>query len=230
MIGGIQVTKQNITAWFLEGGSVSIPKHLITFMEPLGLSFEDLGKMVYLLYCGTDQIKRGDHYAQEAARALHQKGLIHWFTDNETIDFSPMFDKISAYVGETPQYKKADKDDVPASKLSYAQMIKNIEKKFGHAVPAADIYNMQEVVQLYSWPYELVQELYFVYYAYNFIIENNPCFQYMELRVIFYEYFYLLSQFITDNIRQTDTSFANGEHTAEIIVYASCKDGAENNP
>ena len=46
MIGGIQVTKQNITAWFLEGGSVSIPKHLITFMEPLGLSFEDLGKMV----------------------------------------------------------------------------------------------------------------------------------------------------------------------------------------
>ena len=158
------MTKQNITAWFLEGGSVSIPKRILTFMEPLGISFEDLGKMVYLLYCGTDQIKRGDHYAQEAARALHQKGLIHWFTDTETIDFSPMFDKISAFVGETPQYKKADKDDVPASKLSYAQMIKNIEKKFGHTVPAADIYNMQEVVQLYSWPYELVQELYFVYY------------------------------------------------------------------
>ena len=158
------MTKQNITAWFLEGGSVSIPKHLITFMEPLGLSFEDLGKMVYLLYCGTDQIKRGDHYAQEAARALHQKGLIHWFTDTETIDFSPMFDKISAFVGETPQHMAFDKEDYTASEMTYAQMVKNIEQQLGIFLSAIDSSTIQEVVQLYSWPYELVQELYFVYY------------------------------------------------------------------
>ena len=50
------MSKQNITAWFFEGGTVSIPSRLLGLMEPLGLNFEDLGKMLYLLYCGTDQI------------------------------------------------------------------------------------------------------------------------------------------------------------------------------
>ena len=62
------MSKQNITAWFFEGGTVSIPSRLLGLMEPLGLNFEDLGKMLYLLYCGTDQIKSNDHYALEAAR------------------------------------------------------------------------------------------------------------------------------------------------------------------
>ncbi len=158
------MTKQNITAWFLEGGSVAIPKHLLAMMEPLGLSFEDLGKMVYLLYCGTDQIKKSDHYAQDAARTLHHKGLIHWYTDSETVDFSPMFDKINAFVGESPQYTTVKQEAFSESELSYAQMLKNFERKYAQSVPAKDIYAIQEVVQRYSWSYELVQELYFVYY------------------------------------------------------------------
>ena len=81
------MTKQNITAWFFEGGSISIPARLLGLMEPLGLTFEDMGKMMYLLYCGTGQIKNSDRYAVEAARSLHAKGLIHWFTDTETVDF-----------------------------------------------------------------------------------------------------------------------------------------------
>lgn len=68
--------KQNLTAWFFEGGNVGIPRRLLGLMEPLGLTFEDLGKMLYLLYCGSDQIKSNDRYAVEAARALHSKGLI----------------------------------------------------------------------------------------------------------------------------------------------------------
>ena len=54
------MTKQNITAWFFEGGSISIPARLLGLMEPLGLTFEDMGKMMYLLYCGTGQIKNSD--------------------------------------------------------------------------------------------------------------------------------------------------------------------------
>lgn len=78
---------------------MGIPRRLLGLMEPLGLTFEDLGKMLYLLYCGSDQIKSNDRYAVEAARALHSKGLIHWYTDTESVDFSPMFVKISANLG-----------------------------------------------------------------------------------------------------------------------------------
>ena len=158
------MTKQNITAWFLEGGSVTIPKHLLAMMEPLGLTFEDLGKMVYLLYCGTDQIKKNDHYAQDAARTLHSKGLIHWFTDTETIDFSPMFDKISMNLGETPQYLAEHTEDFTSSELNYAQLIKNLERELGYFLTARDKQIIQEVVQLYNWSYDLVQDMFVLHY------------------------------------------------------------------
>ncbi len=158
------MTKQNITAWFLEGGSVAIPKHLLGLMEPLGLTFEDLGKMVYLLYCGTDQIKRSDQYAQDAARTLHAKGLIHWFTDTETVDFSPMFDKISMSLGETPQHLAENREDFASEELNYAQVIKNIEQKLGYFPNLMEKQMIQEVVQRYNWSYELVQELFILHY------------------------------------------------------------------
>ena len=79
--------KQNLYAWFFDGGVVGVPKRLMGLMEPLGLEFDDLGKIMYLLYCGTDEIKNDDRYAVEAARTLHGKGLINWFTDKESIDF-----------------------------------------------------------------------------------------------------------------------------------------------
>lgn len=158
------MTKQNITAWFFENGSVSIPKNLLALMEPLGLNFDDLGKMVYLLYCGTDQIKRNDQYAQEAARTLHAKGLIHWFTDTETVDFSPMFDKISMSLGSTPQHLAMDREAFTSTELNYAQVIKNIERKLGYFPTVVETQIIQEVVQRYSWSYELVQELFVLHY------------------------------------------------------------------
>lgn len=162
--GGIKVAKQNITAWFLEGGSVTIPKHLLGLMEPLGITFEDLGKMVYLLYCGTDQIKRSDHYAQDAARTLHAKGLINWYSDTETVDFSPMFDKISMSLGETPQHLAADRDDYASPELNYAQVIKNIERTLGYFPTVMETQIIQEAVQRYSWSYALVQELFLIHH------------------------------------------------------------------
>lgn len=165
--------KQNLTAWFFEGGAVSVPSRLLGLMEPLGLTFEDLGKILYLLYCGPDQIKNHDRYAVEAARTLHGKGLIHWFTDTETVDFSPMFDKISANLGETPQYVVGEDSNFTASELNYAQLVKKLEKTLGNYLNLRDKQNIQEVVQRYAWSYDLVYEIYALYYrqhrkAYDF--------------------------------------------------------------
>ena len=40
--------KQNLYAWFFEGGIVGVPKRLLGLMEPLGLDFDDLGKIIYI--------------------------------------------------------------------------------------------------------------------------------------------------------------------------------------
>lgn len=158
------LSKQNITAWFFEGGNVSIPRHLLGLMEPLGLTFEDLGKILYLLYCGADQIKRSDRYATEAARTLHSKGLIHWFTDTDTVDFSPMFDKISDNLGEQPKYMAEDSEDYTTADINYAQLVKKLEQKLGLFLSLRDKQSIQETVQRYNWSYELVYHIYEIYY------------------------------------------------------------------
>lgn len=113
--------KQNLYAWFFEGGVVGVPKRLLGLMEPLGLDFDDLGKIIYLLYAGTDEVKSDDRYAIEAARTLHGKGLVNWYTDRETIDFSPMFDKIAAALGENSQKTElTSSDEFNTNQLNYA--------------------------------------------------------------------------------------------------------------
>ena len=158
------MSKQNITAWFFEGGSISIPGRLLGLMEPLGLTFEDLGKIMYLLYCGTTQIKNNDRYAMEAARTLHSKGLIHWFTDTETVDFSPMFDKISVSLGEQPGYMAEDTESYSTSELNYAQLVKKLEQTLAVFLTMRDKQNIQEAVQRYNWSYDLVYDIYVKYY------------------------------------------------------------------
>ncbi|MBE6111515.1 MAG: DnaD domain protein [Peptococcaceae bacterium] len=158
------MSKQNITAWFFEGGSISIPSRLLGLMEPLGLTFEDLGKIMYLLYCGTTQIKNSDRYAVEAARTLHSKGLIHWFTDTETVDFSPMFDKISVSLGEQPGYMAEDTESYSTSELNYAQLVKKLEQTLAVFLTMRDKQNIQEAVQRYNWSYDLVYDIYVKYY------------------------------------------------------------------
>ena len=158
------MSKQNLPAWFFEGGSISIPSRLLGMMEPLGLTFEDMGKIMYLLYCGTNQIKNTDRYAVEAARSLHSKGLIHWFTDTETVDFSPMFDKIGASLGEQPQYLAEDTESYSTTELNYAQLVKKLDQTMGRFLTLRDKQNIQEAVQRYNWSYDLVYEIYVKYY------------------------------------------------------------------
>lgn len=156
------MTKQNITAWFFEGGMVGVPRNLLGLMEPLGLNFEDLGKILYLLYCGTDQIKKKDRYAISAAKSLHSKGLINWFVDQETIDFSPMFDRINSNLGEEPVY--VEQKGFSTEELNYSDLLKKFEREQGRFLSAKEKQEIMDAVQRYNWSYDLVHEIYSFYY------------------------------------------------------------------
>ena len=159
------MSKQNMSAWFFEGGVVAIPKNLLGLMEPLGLTFEDLGRIVYLLYCGTDQIMSDDRYAVDAARALHSKGMINWLVDQHQVDFSPMFDKISQNLGDQPVY--VAQQGYTANELNYADLRKRFEQEQGRFLTLKEQQAIQEAVQRYNWSYELVFTI-FAFYLKNY--------------------------------------------------------------
>ncbi|NLW24499.1 MAG: DnaD domain protein [Clostridia bacterium] len=168
--------KQNMTAWFMESGFVGIPKNLLGLMEPLGLSFDDLGKIVYLLYCGVDQVKKTDSYARDAAKTLEKKGLINWFPDMERVDFSPMFNLIAEKLGDDPVY--VETAAASEEEFSYSDLVKNLEKKLGRFLSVKEKIEIQKVAQRYDWPLNLVQEMYMFYqtnyrrqYAFSFFAQ-----------------------------------------------------------
>lgn len=160
--------KQNLYAWFFEGGIVGVPKRLLGLMEPLGLDFDDLGKIVYLLYSGTAEVKNDDRYAIEAARTLHGKGLINWFTDRETVDFSPMFDKIATALGESSEKVELNVDEgFSTNQLNYAGLVKKLEREQGKFLSLKEKQELEMAVQKYNWSYDLLYEIY-MFYQKNF--------------------------------------------------------------
>lgn len=161
----IYLGKQNMTAWFLESGFVGIPKNLIGLMEPLGLTFDDLGKIIYLLYCGCDQVKKSDRYAQEAVKTLYKKGLINWFPEVEKVDFSPMFNIIGENLGVEPI--QVETAATTTSELEYSQFIKNLEKKLARFLSVKEKVELQKAAQQYNWSYDLLYDMY-VFYQSNF--------------------------------------------------------------
>lgn len=158
------MTKQNFTAWFLENGFIGIPKNFIGFMEPLGLNFEDLGKILYLFYCGSNYIKKNDKYAQDAAKTLERKGLIHWYPDLEKVDFSPMFDIISENLGVNPVEVETA---VTAQEMDYGELLKKLEKKLARFLSVREKVDLEKAARQYNWSYDLLYELY-VYYQNSF--------------------------------------------------------------
>lgn len=145
-----------------------MPKRLLGLMEPLGLDFDDLGKIIYLLYAGTDEVKSDDRYAIEAARTLHGKGLVNWYTDRETIDFSPMFDKIAAALGENSQKTElTSSDEFNTNQLNYAALVKKLEREQGKFLSLKEKQEIETAVQKYNWSYDLLYEIY-MFYQKNF--------------------------------------------------------------
>ncbi|MFZ5944164.1 MAG: DnaD domain-containing protein [Bacillota bacterium] len=151
------MANQNMTAWFMESGFVGIPKNLLGLMEPLGLTFDDLGKIVYLLYCGCDQINKNDSYAMEAIRSLHKKNLVFWHPDIGKVDFSPMFDLIANNLGAHPAIIETA---VTQDEMNYSQFIKSLEKKLARFLSVKEKVELQKVVQQYNWSYDLLLDMY----------------------------------------------------------------------
>jgi len=155
--------KQNFTAWLLANGFIGIPKNLIGFMEPLGLNFEDLGKLLYLYYCG-NEVKKSDKYAQEAVKTLEKKGLLLWYPNLEKVDFSPMFNTISENLGINPAQVETA---TTAEEMDYSQFIKSLEKKLGRFLSVKEKVELEKAGRQYNWSYDLLYELY-VYYQNSF--------------------------------------------------------------
>ncbi|MGI6225208.1 MAG: DnaD domain-containing protein [Peptococcales bacterium] len=158
------MTNQNFTAWFLENGFIGIPRNFIGFMEPLGLNFEDLGKILYLLYCGPNQVKKTDRYAQDAAKTMERKGLITWYPDLEKVDFSPMFDLIGENLGINPVKVETA---ATASEMEYSDFLKKIEKKLARFLTVKEKVDLEKAATKYNWPYDLLYEIY-IYYQNSF--------------------------------------------------------------
>ena len=78
--------RQNLYAWLFEGGIIGVPKRLMGLMEPLGMDFDILGKVMYLLYCGEDGINVNDQYALTAVKTLQNKGFINWYSDLRKVE------------------------------------------------------------------------------------------------------------------------------------------------
>lgn len=154
------MNKQNFTAWLLENGFVGIPKNLIGFMEPLGLNFEDLGKLLYLFYCGPNQVKKTDMYAQAAVKTLEKKGLLIWYPELERVDFSPMFDLISENLGANPVRIETA---ATAEEISYSDFIKKLEKQLARFLTVKEKIELEKAARQYNWSYDLITDI-FLYY------------------------------------------------------------------
>ncbi|NMA00991.1 MAG: DnaD domain protein [Clostridia bacterium] len=155
------MAKQNMTAWFMEEGVVAIPRNIIGLMEPLGLDFEDIGRIAYLLYCGCDNVKKSDQYSYQAAKALREKGLIEWHSDISRVDFTPMFNIIAENIGAKPNFIEGNLEQ--GEDLSYSEFIKDLEKNLARFLSVKDKVELQEISQRYGWSYELIKDMYLFY-------------------------------------------------------------------
>lgn len=159
--------KNDLAAWFFEGGSVSLPKKLIGLSETLGLDFKDLGQISYIMYCDC-LIEKDDKYSMTAARALKRKSLIDLQESGEAwqISFSPMFQMIEKKLGLNEKTGLIE-DEAPVSQATYADAIKRIEQELAIFLTVREKMEIQEVVQNYLWDYPLVAQM-FINYHKNF--------------------------------------------------------------
>ena len=152
-------------------------------MEPLGLSFDDIGKIAYILYCGCNEVKKEDPYALMAVNSLKKKALINWYPEANKVDFSPMYNLISSKLGIEPAYVETPDiietttlnnegnienvvNEEEIKDLTYSELIKAIEKKLARFLSAKEKMDIQKVVQRYNWSNDLVYEI-FVFYQLN---------------------------------------------------------------
>ena len=143
--------KQNLYAWLFEGGMVGVPKRLLGLMGPLGMNFEDLGKVIYLLYCGETGFEENDEFALEAVRTLEGKKLVRWQRGEGRVDFSPMFERIAEGLGVERVDKAEETADTDGKRMQYGEFLKRLEREMGKFLTMKEKEEIQRAVQNYEW-------------------------------------------------------------------------------
>lgn len=160
--------------WFLSGGSVSVPKRFLAYMETLELSFEELGEIVYLFSLEGRRLPSGDTYGKTAAADLVRKRLITYNVDNGEVKFDPLYDKMfnrTTAVNEAAAHGNAEKErDVD----SLVAVVKRYEKEKGIILSSKVRNELSEVIIRYGWDSDLTYQIYDYYFNhqrqhYNFL-------------------------------------------------------------
>ena len=87
---------------------------------------------------------------------------------DRTIDFSPMFDKIAAALGENSQKTElTSSDEFNTNQLNYAALVKKLEREQGKFLNLKEKQEIETAVQKYNWSYDLLYEIY-MFYQKNF--------------------------------------------------------------
>lgn len=148
-------------SWMLTGGSVSLPKRLMAFLDILALDFEQVGQLIYLLYL-EGKVDQQDKMGLLAVQGLKEKGLILYEETTGEVDFSPLFDQIMALSGTTDEKKEAS-----SSPAILERLMKRIEKEKGYFLSPRDKYALSEVLAKYKWDEALIYQSFLAYQAHR---------------------------------------------------------------
>ncbi len=159
--------------WFLSGGSVAMPKRMLAYIEPLGLSFEELGEIVYLMSL-EGRVRGGDKMGKTAAQDLVAKRYITYNPDTGDFSLKPLFDRMLQ--GSTAQEEAAASGNAEKEKNVdvLVNVVKRYEKEKGIILSPKVRGDLSEVILRYGWDSDLTYLIYDYYYSrqrqhYNFL-------------------------------------------------------------
>ena len=150
--------KKNWYNWLLQGGFVSFPKSLLAYMEPLGVDYANLGRILYMLYL-EGPVSAKDMLGREAAQQLSRQGLILFSEETGDVDFTPLMERVAQFSGieqiaieESPQTRTVE------------DIIQAIVQETGSFLSAKEENDLRQVALRYEWP---MQWLHLVYKSYR---------------------------------------------------------------
>ncbi len=150
-------------SWFFASGSVAVPKRFLAYMEPLGLSFEELGQIIYLLSLeGT--VKQQDALANQAAQNLVARRLITFNVETGHVDFEPLFDKMLAKTSATLEAEATHSPRKAQTGEIVAEIVRRFEKELVIFLPAVSQKEIADALLRYGWDGEVMYHLYRFYF------------------------------------------------------------------
>lgn len=152
------ILQEQLIAWLLGSGSVSLPKGIFALMDPLRLDFSDIGRLLYLLSLEGD-LPAQDSHAQDAAMALSSRGLVQVSADGSKVYFEPFIRRILEVTGlkeEAPQQQ-------PSLSQSYLDLVRTFEKEQGRFLSMKEKTDLSKAMQQYGWSADLTYEIYTFY-------------------------------------------------------------------